>query len=116
MAHARALAGFAQTEGSANRGKSGYNLSNMLPTFSLAIVSMTSSGGVPNSSVIMENWLTSINKHRVRGESGVRCQYLRSFPGNNGLPSSISANIQPVLQMSTATSYFCQVNIISGAR
>lgn len=39
----------------------------------------------------------------------------RSLPGNNGFPSSISAKIQPALQMSTATSYFCQVNMISGA-
>ncbi len=42
--------------------------------------------------------------------------YSRSFPGNNGLPSSISAKMQPVLQMSTATSYFCHVSMISGAR
>lgn len=40
----------------------------------------------------------------------------RSLPGNRGLPSSISAKMQPVLQMSTATSYFCQVSMISGAR
>lgn len=62
--------------------------------------------------------------------------YLRSFPGNKGLPSSISAKIHPALQISTrwctmsildrgiplflnhwpATSYFCHVNMISGAR
>jgi hypothetical protein len=41
---------------------------------------------------------------------------VRSLPGNNGFPSNISAKIQPALQISTATSYFCQVNMISGAR
>lgn len=29
------------------------------PTFSLQIVLMTSSGGVPSSSVMIENWFTS---------------------------------------------------------
>lgn len=68
---------------------------------------MTSSGGVPSSSVMIENWLTW------------------SLPGKSGLPSSISAKMQPVDQMSTATSYlrrqrrrprieshFCHVNMI----
>jgi hypothetical protein len=46
-------------------------------TFSLAIVSMTSSGGVPSSSVMMENWFTSgINEldlvsYRVKGKPTV---------------------------------------------
>ena len=31
-------------------------------TFSLQIVSMTSSGGVPSNSVMIENWLTSSNR------------------------------------------------------
>ncbi|KAJ2412260.1 hypothetical protein GGF41_006170 [Coemansia sp. RSA 2531] len=66
--------------------------------FSLPIVWMTSSGGVPSSSVMIENWCTW------------------SLPGNSGVPSNISAKIQPALQISTATSYFCQVSIISGAR
>lgn len=39
---------------------------------------MTSSGGVPSSSVIMENWLTSINC--VRGENGT-VSVLTVFPG-----------------------------------
>lgn len=37
---------------------------------------------------MMENWLTW------------------SLPGKSGLPSSISAKMQPALQMSTSTSYF----------
>ena len=66
--------------------------------FSLQIVLITSSGGVPRSSVMIENWFTW------------------SLPGNSGLPSSISEKMQPALHTSTATSYFCQVSIISGAR
>jgi hypothetical protein len=54
-----------------------------------------------------------------KSEKGVRLEWapnVRSLPGNNGFPSNISAKIQPALQMSTATSYFCQVSMISGAR
>ncbi|KAG7125804.1 Proline iminopeptidase aneH like protein [Verticillium longisporum] len=36
--------------------------------------------------------------------------------GKSGLPSSISAKMQPALQISTSTSYFCHVSMISGAR
>ncbi|KAJ1938896.1 hypothetical protein EC988_007455, partial [Linderina pennispora] len=54
--------------------------------FSLPMVWMTSSGGVPSSSVMIENWWTW------------------SLPGNSGVPSNISAKMHPVLQMSTATS------------
>jgi hypothetical protein len=79
-------------------------------TFSLAIVWITSSGGVPNNSVMIENWFTSRN-HKVRGFRSVS-QTLkgkpscgnddsRSFPGNKGFPSNISAKMHPVLQMST---------------
>lgn len=92
-------------------------------TFSLQMVWMTSSGGVPRSSVMMENWLTSICikkgqlslalQGRVSRDAAANS---RSFPGNSGRPSSISAKMQPALQMSTATSYFCQVSMISGAR
>lgn len=72
---------------------------------------------------MMENWLTSIRRLEERGESAPRLKPAlrndrdsRSFPGNSGRPSSISAKMQPALQMSTATSYFCQVSMISGAR
>lgn len=37
------------------------------------------------------------------GSEGVVKEYQRSFPGNNGFPSNISAKMHPVLQMSTAT-------------
>lgn len=96
--------------------------------FSLAMVWITSSGGVPRSSVMIENWLTStwsaghphatcpIGALRRPIRKGTGRSDSRSLPGNRGLPSSISAKIHPVLQMSTATSYFCQVNMISGAR
>lgn len=78
--------------------------------FSLQIVLITSSGGVPRSSVMIENWFTW------------------SFPGNSGRPSSISEKMHPALHTSTAcqrrraalyapaTSYFCHVSMISGAR
>jgi hypothetical protein len=86
------------------------------------MVSMTSSGGVPSNSVMIENWLTSDLKIKSDMNGTLQCNKgemkndVRSFPGNSGLPSNISANIHPVLQISTATSYFCQVNMISGAR
>lgn len=118
-------------------------------TFSLQMVWITSSGGVPSNSVMIENWFTSAGKisqvsfpppdpaphsrppHRRRKKDS------RSFPGKSGRPSSISAKMHPALQISTAphciscpfscsssrqrrnapaTSYFCHVSIISGAR
>lgn len=70
---------------------------------------MTSSGGVPSNSVIMENWLTSTRNeipkmHVRRREVEAQCWdegALRSFPGKRGFPSSISAKMHPVLQIST---------------
>ena len=96
-------------------------------TFSLAIVWMTSSGGVPKSSVMIENWWTSAGIQRIRVRSKDQMSvssmtyeeaatHSRSLPGKSGFPSSISAKMQPALRMSTATSYFCHVNMISGAR
>lgn len=52
----------------------------------------------------------------MSGAVGRNRRFSRSLPGNNGFPSSISAKMQPVLQISTATSYFCHVSMISGAR
>jgi len=80
------------------------------------MVSMTSSGGVPNNSVMIENWLTSDGRKHCNVAPREINGDVRSLPGKRGLPSSISAKMQPVLQISTATSYFCHVNMISGAR
>ena len=80
------------------------------------MVSMTSSGGVPSNSVMIENWFTSAKFTLSPPLSKELALHSRSLPGKSGFPSSISANMQPVLQMSTATSYFCQVSMISGAR
>lgn len=38
---------------------------HQLPTFSLQMVAITSSGGVPKSSVMIENWWTSVAGHRL---------------------------------------------------
>jgi hypothetical protein len=48
---------------------------------------MDSAGGVPSKSVMRSNWCTTF------------------FPGNNGLPLSISANMHPMLQISIAGVY-----------
>ena len=48
-------------------------------------------------------------------ESGAS-QNSQSFPGNNGLPLSISAKIQPTLHTSIAFVYSLKVSMISGAR
>ena len=65
--------------------------------FSFPIDSITSPGGVPSNSVISE-------------------YELFPFPGNNGFPSSISAKIQPALQISTASLKLCSPSKNSGAR
>jgi len=48
---------------------------------------MVSEGGVPSRSVMRSNWCTTF------------------FPGNNGFPVSISANMHPMLQISIAGVY-----------
>ena len=48
---------------------------------------MVSVGGVPSRSVMRSNWCTTF------------------FPGNNGFPVSISANMHPMLQISIAGVY-----------
>ena len=48
---------------------------------------MVSAGGVPRRSVMRSNWCTTF------------------FPGNNGFPLSISANMHPMLQISIAGVY-----------
>ena len=99
-------------------------------TFSLAMVLMTSSGGVPSSSVMMENWLTS--------DDGERSPWVRHFAAHD--PSLGTTACPPAFLQryslcsrcplrvesasclrrhdrdSPATSYFCHVNMISGAR
>lgn len=53
---------------------SGYTATRgTVPTFSLQIVSMTSSGGVPSNSVMMENWLTSECMNRLVEETSCIC-------------------------------------------
>lgn len=67
-----------------------------------------------------EGELVDVCKRRKQGserEDGRQdVGYSRSFPGKRGFPSSISLKMQPTLHMSTAWSYFCHVNMISGAR
>src|SRR5216684_3275520 len=112
-------ADFVQSEGSEFACRLGHAKvgAGNLRTFSLQMVSITSSGGVPSNSVIIENWFTSTftNCQRLGTKLGGGHD-VRSFPGKRGFPSSISAKMHPVLQMSTATSYFCHVSMISGAR
>jgi len=48
---------------------------------------MHSGGGVPSKSVMRSNWCTTF------------------FPGNNGFPVSISANMHPMLHISIAGVY-----------
>jgi hypothetical protein len=50
--------------------------------FDKLTLAMDSGGGVPSKSVMISNWCTTF------------------FPGNNGLPVSISANMHPMLQIS----------------
>jgi Rps23 Pro-64 3,4-dihydroxylase Tpa1-like proline 4-hydroxylase len=59
-----------------------------LLAFSFRILAMDSGGGVPSKSVMISNWCTTF------------------FPGNNGLPVSISANMHPMLQISIPGVYF----------
>ena len=59
----------------------------------------TSGAGVPNKSVISSSWCTTF------------------LPGNSGRPSSTSAKMQPMLQMSMAGLYFAKkLPHSSGAR
>lgn len=51
---------------------------------------MTSSEGVPSRSVMSSSWWTTLR------------------PGNSGLPSSTSAKMQPIDQMSIAGLYFAK--------
>lgn len=51
---------------------------------------MTSAEGVPRRSVISSSWCTTLR------------------PGNSGLPNRISANMQPMDQMSIAVEYFAK--------
>lgn len=57
-----------------------------------------SAEGVPSKSVIMSNWCTTF------------------FPGKRGFPVSISANIQPMLQISMAGVYCHNIKIITKKR
>ncbi len=53
-------------------------------------LAITSGGGVPSRSVINSSWCTTFR------------------PGNSGLPSSTSANMQPTDHVSTAGEYFAK--------
>ena len=62
-------------------------------------LAMTSAEGVPSRSVISSSWCTTLR------------------PGNRGLPSKISAKMQPMDQMSMAVEYFAKKDPqSSGAR
>lgn len=61
---------------------------NMNRCFEWLTLDIDSGGGVPRKSVIRSNWCTTF------------------FPGNKGLPKSISANMQPTLQISMAGVYW----------
>lgn len=50
-------------------------------------LAIDSAAGVPSKSVMRSNWCTTF------------------FPGNNGFPVSISANMHPILQISIAGVY-----------
>jgi len=55
--------------------------------FDILTLAMDSGGGVPSKSVMRSNWCTTF------------------FPGNNGFPVSISANMHPMLHISIAGVY-----------
>ena len=56
----------------------------------LLAFAMTSAEGVPSKSVMSSSWCTTF------------------LPGNRGLPSKISAKMQPMDQMSMAVEYFAK--------
>lgn len=63
------------------------NITNYTVDLDKLTLEMDSAGGVPSKSVMRSNWCTTF------------------FPGNNGLPLSISANMHPMLQISIAGVY-----------
>ena len=66
---------------------------------SVHALAMTSAEGVPSRSVMSSSWCTTLR------------------PGNRGLPSKISAKMQPMDQMSMAVEYFAKKDPqSSGAR